>query len=282
MLISADAGLLPVSSNTAQVNPDGTFEIRDVLPGHYSAQLILPNDAGQVQMSVVGNVDVTDADLEHVQLSEKPPSTIAGTLRVEGQPASPAAKYYVALASSGDSAPMGFPSRTGVHKDGSFEFSNVPSGTYQVMVWVESIKKPDIFVKSVSLGGREITAEGLVVRGGSYRVDVVASTECARIQGAVTDDHGQPSPDATVVAVPDGELRNRADAYGIATSDQYGRFQISGMMPGKYTIVAAQDPDEDYRDPEFLQKYSGVGAVVRMSQGEDKSISLKLQTPSDD
>ncbi len=279
--VSADVGFLPFRFDTAQIKEDGTFEIRDVLPGHYSAQLVSVNDTGQVQMSPVGDVLVRDADVEHLQLSEITPSTVAGTLRVEGQSGFRTAKYYVTLVSSKEKGTIGLPSRSAVGKDGSFELSNVPPGTYQALVWAESTKNLDLFVKSVSVAGRDATDEEIVIRSGPYRIDIVASTQCAQVQGSVTGENGQPSPEAAIVAVPQGALSKRGDSYRIATSDQRGNFQITGLIPGKYSIVAAQDLEDDYRDPEFLQKYSAVKQMVDLSQGERKSISLKLQSPAE-
>jgi hypothetical protein len=279
-LVPAD-GLLPTSFDTAQIRPDGTFDLHDVLPGHYAAQLMSVNDAGQVEISSAGNVDVKDTNVENVQLSEIPPSRIVGALRVEGRSSYSPTKYYVTLTPSDDSAPIGIPLGVGVRKDGSFEFINVPPGTYQAMVWAQSAKKLELFVKSVSVSGRNITDEGVVTRGGTYPIDIVASTQCRHIEGAVSTDNGLPSPEATVIAIPEGALRKRPDSYRVAKSDQYGRFQISGLTPGEYTIVATQDSDEDYRDPEFLKRYHDGNETVRLAQGEDKNISLKLQTASE-
>lgn len=135
-------------------------------------------------------------------------------------------------------------------------------------------------MKAASLSGRAAD-EGLVLAGGAYRLEILASTKCARLEGTVLDGKGQQSAGATVVAIPEGELRKRPNSFRVENADQNGHFQISGLIPGEYSLVAIQDLDEDYKDPEFLQKYGGADQTIRLSQGEEKNVSLKVRTYSE-
>jgi hypothetical protein len=55
-----------------------------------------------------------------------------------------------------------------------------------------------------------------------------------------------------VVLVPAPEFRNRADYHGRATTDAQGHFQLSGLPPGTYSVLAFDDvAGDEFYNPEF-------------------------------
>jgi hypothetical protein len=70
-----------------------------------------------------------------------------------------------------------------------------------------------------------------------------------------------------VVAIPDAARRQRPDSYQSDTADQQGRFKLHGLVPGEYAVIALEDPEEDYRDPEFLKKSESSSQAVRLEKG---------------
>jgi hypothetical protein len=91
----------------------------------------------------------------------------------------------------------------------------------------------------------------------------------------VNNDH--PVANATVVAVPEEKYRKLPDRFGIGSTDQDGRFTIRGLAPGSYTLYAWQDLEESvYRDPEFLKSQEANGTEVKVEEGADQKVALKL------
>jgi hypothetical protein len=167
-----------------------------------------------------------------------------------------------------------------VKNDGSFQMKNVPSGTYRVIIGSSSQTLRGYFVKSVNLGGKDVADSGFTVSGATYSLDVMLSAPGGTIEGTVVDSADQAVAYATVVCIPGTEHRKRLDLYQQDIADQHGHFSLRGLNPGVYTVLAWEDPEDNYRDPELLKSYEGRGQGVRLDEGERKSISVKVISSS--
>jgi hypothetical protein len=142
---------------------------------------------------------------------------------------------------------------------------------------------PDLFLKSVVAGGRDVSESGFRASGGGTILDLVASDSGAAIGGVATDPKGEPAADALVVAVPEERFRNHPERYRKADSDQSGRFALRGLPPGDYILFAWQDVDgEAYLNPEFLKTYESQGKPLHVKAGEHASVQLNVIFASDD
>ena len=92
----------------------------------------------------------------------------------------------------------------------------------------------------------------------------------------------QPVVDADIVAIPDAARRKRRDLYKEDSTDQRGHFTIHGLNPGHYTVLAFEDLEEDYHEPDFLKSYEGRGQSVEIKEGEQKTVQLKIIPSTDD
>lgn len=119
---------------------------------------------------------------------------------------------------------------------------------------------------------------GFPVRPEPY-LDVVVSANGASIAGTVVDGNGQPIANATVVDVPIAEHRTRTDRYQRDTTDESGHFSLRGLNPGRYTVLAFEELQEDVRQPDFMKSYGTRGEIVQLDEGTRKSIVLKLIPP---
>ena len=72
------------------------------------------------------------------------------------------------------------------------------------------------------------------------------------------------------------EHRSRSDLYQRDTTDASGHFSLRGLNPGKYTVLAFEELQQDVRQPEFLKTYETRGEVVQLDEGVRKSVILKL------
>jgi protocatechuate 3,4-dioxygenase beta subunit len=282
MLSSQNGGM-----QNQQLREGGRFEFQNVLPGTYTAQLLVVTDfsGGQPAMKmmpVVEPIEVSTANVEGLQLQPDPGGTVRGKFRMDTSERIdwtqltvvflPVEQNNIGFTMAGTS---GGPAISGVNKDGSFELKNVTGGTYHLLVEAKSNNLRDYITKSVYLDGRDVADSGFRVSA-ETSLDVVISPKGATIEGTVVDSQGKPVPHATVLDVPSEERRNRMDLYQQDTSDETGHFSLRGLNPGKYTVLAFDEPQPDVREPEFLKSYEDRGEHVQLDEGARTSVVVKL------
>jgi protocatechuate 3,4-dioxygenase beta subunit len=283
MLSSKDHG----SMQNQQLGEGGKFEFQNVLPGSYTATLLVvtglsEGKPGMKMMHVVEPIEVSTTNVDSLQLQLNPGGDVRGKFRMDtGQsfdwtPLSvllvPAEENGFGFSGMGASGGLAM---SGVNKDGSFELKNVTGGSYQLLVTAKSNNLRDYITKSVNLDGRDVADSGFTVNARTS-LDVVVSANGATIEGTVVDSKGKPVAHATVVDVPSAEHRNRQDLYQRDTTDELGHFSLRGLNLGKYTVLAFDDLDANVREPEFLKSYEGRGEHVQLDEGARTSIVLKL------
>jgi uncharacterized protein (DUF2141 family) len=264
----------------------GRFEFTNVLPGTYAVRLMTVTfEDGQpaFQMLRLGQpIEVSNANVEGLRLQPEVGGQVRGKFRMDADQKFDWTQLTVNLipveehgAGIGWEGVMGLPTSSAVTADGTFELKNVPGGNYQLVVGARSKNLADYFTKTVTLDGRDVADSGFSVSSQTY-LDVVISANGANITGKVVDDNGQPIPNATVVDVPTAEHRTRPDLYQRDTTDESGHFSLRGLNPGKYTVFAFDDLQEDVRQPAFLKSYETRGEIVQLDEGTRKTVVLKL------
>ncbi len=270
--------------NGAEMHKDGSFVIRDVSPGNY--EIVATVDGSAVPMMARQPLQVGSSNVEGLRLSPQPGGSVRGHLRVEGKNGAAlrpdSERTFLLLESTEDDDDEGvlgggkFTNLAHMTPDGSFAWSDVPPGNYYVQIVRDAGANEDWFVKALLAGGRDLNDSGINVNGGTVALDLLASTNGGMVEGVVTDHQGQPVANAVVVAVPEVRMRGRMDRYRKTQSDQNGRFQLQGIRPGDYTVLAWESLDgEEYYNPDFLKAYAGQGSVLRVSEGERKTLSLE-------
>jgi len=283
MLFSKDHG----QEQNQQLGEGGTFEFKNVLPGSYTANLLVVTGFSEGQpamkmMRVVEPIEVGTANVERLQLQPNPGGDVRGKFRMDTGQRFDWTQLNVVLFPADQSdlgvtvgGTFGTPAMSGVNKDGGFELKNVSGGSYQLVVGAKSNSLRDYITKSVNLDGRDVADSGFFVGAGTS-LDVVISANGATIEGTVVDSKGKPVAHATVVDVPSAEHRNRKDLYQRDTTDELGHFSLRGLNPGKYTVLAFDELEADIRQSEFLKTYEGHGEHVQLDEGVRTSIVVKL------
>ena len=261
--------------NAAEVDKEGNFEIRGVAPGSYTAWLMTATGetTGGPQA-----VEVTNTNIDNLRLVPVPGGHIRGQLRVEGNRNVDLSAFTVflrALDSEDFRGAIG--SEEGkVKRDGSFSIDNPPPGNYEIALSALSNEYADYFVKSVGVGAHELADGILRITGGLVSIQLIASANSGQIDGTVGDKDNQPARNATVVAIPASTRKKEFDQYHAVLTDQNGHFQMRGLHPGDYTIVAWEDVESGaWCDPDFLRNYESSGQPVHLPEGGRQSVTIK-------
>lgn len=280
MLQSRDFGLV---LNGAEMHKDGSFVIRDVSPGNYT--ILATVDGAAVPMTARQALQIGTSNVDGLRLAPQPGATVRGRMRLEsrsGMAGIDPEKIFLTLQTvdgepeGGVTLGEGFSNAAHVAGDGSFQWADVPAGSYYVQLAGENGEGEGWYLKAVSAGGRDVNDSGMSVSGGLVVMDVVASANGGVVEGVITDHKGEPAANAVVVAVPEMRMRGRVDRYRKTVSDQSGHFSLRGLRPGEYTVLAWESVDEGaYYNPEFLKVYEGQGTGLRVSEGERKSVQVE-------
>ena len=242
------------SRSGSQVKPDGKFELWRVDPGKYRLRAGWSNPGGQWVQTAEAEVDISDSNIEGVELRYVAPADISGSVQYDDEqarPPDPTAKptgpqtaqqrfSVKSVTQLGLRPPLGSISmntsrRVDVSPDGSFTFQQVGPGRYVITpTW------GPVYVKSLRLGDTEMPDGILDLRNGAGNaaLTVVLSSAVGQISGTVTDSNG-PVASATIALVPANSERN--PSFGNSRAD--GTYTIPGIPPGSYKI-AVVDTDE--------------------------------------
>jgi hypothetical protein len=97
----------------------------------------------------------------------------------------------------------------------------------------------------------------------------------------VPDSEGQLVPDYTVVAfsTDPSNWRPQSRFIQVGRPDANSQFRIRGLPPGDYMIVALDDVENgEWFDPAFLDNARRSAIRVSLSDGDTKTLELKLAT----
>src|SRR6266496_2114890 len=161
------------------VDKDGRFEIRAVLPGSYA--ILLAFSDGKASHTLRGDqtIQVSSSDIDGLRVAALPNGSIRGQFRMENGKRIDWSQFGVSLhsqqqryrdllqgssTSSGDTTESFYwdqrTPRADVQPDGSFEMKDVPADTYHLLVAATNDSLADCFVKTVSIGGRDVSDSG--------------------------------------------------------------------------------------------------------------------------
>ncbi len=254
------------------VKADSSFEIPELAPGEYTVTVYF-FDQGKLY-STQEDVDVMNADVDRLTLVIAPGVDIPGQLLWDGKPSleGERAPIYLAPQEPGGIVPGG---EAHVEENSQFTLKEVPQGTFRISV--DGISK-DCYIKEVQFG--EIVLPDHLLhakRGVTGPLDITISSKGARLQGVVANDVSLPVAGVWVVAVPEESKRSLRYLYKSVTTDQYGRYDLRGLAPGKYRIFAWDGVLlGEWEDPEFLKTNGAKGVTVEMGDGDKKSADLQL------
>jgi hypothetical protein len=266
---------------------DGGFVLRNVPPGSYDLTASIRSGESDDWHLARRQLEVGNSDVDGITITISRGVDISGRFTWEGTPANDPSSLHFRLQALGQDQP--YFSQPTVKPDGTFQFKNVPEGSYRPAFNLYGPAKK-FFLKSARYGSATITDAGFTVQSGAdLSLELTVSSRVAQLSGVVLDANSLPAAGATVVLIPDPPLRGVFEQYKSTTTDQNGKFSMTGLTPGDYKVFGWDAIDEseeayglDWFDPEWLKLYETKGESVHLEESGQKSVNLALiETLSD-
>ena len=282
MLMISQQDALNFFTMGAPVKPDGTFAFNGLAPGEYT--IMVQQMGGSPQDAEVAMVKVTVAgeDISGVQLAAAKPISTRGRIIVDPAAASSLPPRLMLQMSSPQNIPMlGIRAPTPVQDDMSFELKT-PPGVYRLNLVPGGLGWT---IRSVRRAASDVTDSGFEAKNGDDTIlEVELTNKLTTITGLVTNARGAAAKDYTaIVFAQDPERWKGGNTRYQSTGrpDQDGRFNITGLPPGEYYIIALERVDSgEANDPEFLEKVHTRAERITLNEGETKTVDLRLNSSS--
>jgi protocatechuate 3,4-dioxygenase beta subunit len=271
-------GIRDAGNFRSQVNNQGVFEIRGLVPGSY--EIIAVMNQRNNRMTARMPLEVGAADIQNVSLIVSPGFTLTGRLALEGQPTGAGdqnvQRMRVMLRPDSAASVAGGVPAAPVQPDGSFTLQQVGRDDYRLSV---TGMPRNAYVKSARYGGTDVLADDLRLdRQPTGPLEILVSTNTGVADGVVQNDRQEAVTNVTVVFVP--ESSSRLDLYRSTTSDAAGRFHVEGLPPGNYRVYAWEDIETGaWQDRDFMRQFEDRGRAVRINEGGTTNIELRVIPP---
>ena len=255
----------PVQANTQVIEP-GLIEITGLPPGRLNLGVHFQKGKESTERTQV--VQLTqDADLN---LSEAGASEgVSGVVKTDDGSALPEIGVQLHNRATGQVFHMP------VDANGEFALKNqqAPAGTYDVFVNAPSA----LGIKSVLATGAKVSGRSLELSGSEdVRLAVLVAKGSGTVTGVALKD-AKPLEGVMVVLVPEVPEHNLG-LFRRDQSDSDGSFNLRGILPGKYTVVAIENGwDLDWLTPAVLQKYLPGGQAIEVAPGAKLEVKVNAQ-----
>ncbi len=302
--------------NTTRPGPDGTFEIRNLLPGTH---VVRGTSGGAIQIASGGavmvfrtaagsddstnrvgrlEVTVTDANATDAILALSAGADVPGSVRLEGSELKEWIKPSSSQPQQGPGGgmppilgmPGGVPSirlstseglsvnvpSAQFKEDGTFLLRGVAPGKYYVTV---GGLPQGGYVKSIRVGGRDASRAPIdLTSGAGESIDIVVSTKAAEVSGTVRSSEGALGGVTVTLWPKIADLSSPTGGVRTAATDQNGAFKITAVVPGDYYLAAWEDlPDNGLaQNGDFLAQFTSAGSSIKVGEGGRDTSEAKL------
>jgi hypothetical protein len=104
-------------------------------------------------------------------------------------------------------------------------------------------------------------------------LELVLDGPSGSVEGRVQNTKGEPVVNAQVVLIPAANRRTNPYLFSTSNSDQSGKFSITGVPPGDYSVLAwEQSVGNAYKNVEFLKDYEPRAIHVTVMKGATSQI----------
>jgi hypothetical protein len=140
-------------------------------------------------------------------------------------------------------------------------------------------------IRAVRYRGVDVTDSGIDFKANEdiSDVELEITNRVTDLSGLVTNSRGEPVKDYAIAVFPqDRDKWTPGSRYfRSGRPDQDGRFKLTSLVPGEYFVIALDYMDaSEWTDPEFLERIRTKATKLSISEGETKSVDLKVTTAS--
>jgi hypothetical protein len=167
--------------------------------------------------------------------------------------------------------------------DGTTVQVGAQNGNYEITTF--SIPS-DFYVASARQGERDALVTGVDVGDRSAPLEIRLRHGAGIFRGTLTDTQGHAVHGAKVMLLPDTSTPgpDRVGNRRVDSTDQYGHFEVRGIIPGRYRVYASMDVDVDITnyqtvlavDPDFVSKYRERAVPVVFEENDQIERNLTL------
>jgi len=281
-----EGGAFYITGSTS-VAPDGTFTIVNVTPGEYlvGARTVDKPSSDETPEVALVPIVLDGVDIADVALMGSSGGSMQGHLVTDGGTLPKTARVQIRLAERvvGQPSPILLgafktPGIGQVNDDGTFTVNNV-FGRVRF-----DITLPEGWaVRAILHQGRDITDLPVELKSREEwsGVQVLLTNQFATVTNRMVDAKGTPITDGTVIvfAADSSKWFEGSRFVRAARPDQQGQAQIKGLPPGEYLAVAVDYVENGlWYDPDYLDSIRHSAERFMVSEGESRSLSLKLVT----
>jgi Carboxypeptidase regulatory-like domain len=253
-----DGTELPQMAGTEMQNVSpGLYEITGLAPGRY--KVTLPG-------STPSEIDLATNGQDLSQVRGEALSTVKATVQIFGEAKIPQPFYVQLRPVDGNRAEA----QTADEK-GEVTFANVNPGQYNILAGTNN---KGYAVVKVSSQGSERSGHSLnVPPGSSLTASISLVGGLVSVEGFAKR-AGKAAPGAMVVLVPENPASNR-ELFRRDQSDLDGSFNLQGIAPGSYSVVAIDDGwNLDWALPAVIGPYLKSAKTVTISAQHGQSMEL--------
>jgi Carboxypeptidase regulatory-like domain len=282
MTVPRNDSVMMMFGPPAQIRPDGSFAVSGLAPGRYTLQVRAMG--GPDGESAYLDITVNGDDVDGVKLVANPPSAVSGRVIVDAAAAQALRPSTLRMGLQPvdlDMMMMGGSPPGPVKDDLTFELKALPGHLRVTLVG----PTPGWAIRAVRYRGTDVTDSGMEFRAneGIADLEVELTNRLTDVSGLVTNGKGEVVKDYSVIVFPQDRDKWTATSRYMKTSrpDQDGRFKVNGLPPGDYQVIALDFVDSnDWNDPQFLEGIRAKATRFTISEGESKSVDLKVNSGS--
>jgi hypothetical protein len=252
----------------ASTEADGSFRLSSVPPGEYALTAFR---SGEVAREYAWTPLNAAADVDGVVLKLQAAVSVVGQVTFDA----PSRESTMTLRIRPVEPPGASPGvAVQVQSDGSFTLEHVAGPT---IIRAEGWR--GWHIKHVVYNGRDITDEPTDFSTGGP-LSVTLSERLGTLTGIVSTASGAPALATVVVFAEASELRHtRSSMTRLTSSDVRGRYEFSGLRPGRY-VVAALPTDAATTPvdltPAFLELLSREGQPIEIRDNQPATLNLGI------
>jgi len=260
------ATVVPLGVNSAEISP-GTYEVTGLPPGEVRLMI----NRGEDQVWGTNGVRVNAAEGETVDANtQDATASVSGTvIGVDGNKLDMQGEVVLRKTEQEAVSAM-------LRKDGTFHFTGVEEGTYEVQI--NSATNGD-YVAKVAGSGAKMSGRTVKIEGtNEVKLVVTMGRGQGRVTGIVRMD-GKAVAGVMILLVPQAENLTESELGELVRMDQSdsdGTFTLGGILPGKYVLVAIEDGWElEWKDAAVLKPFREKGMKVEIGAGEERNVVVE-------